>query len=141
MIDRGEVSAILPCNLFMLRLSLRWLEVPLICERLFLSGRPGSDTIRSAIEAGAVVVVHYSGVVDVGVVNDCPVYIHHSGVVGEGAATPFTAIEAGSTIPEAIVDAAVETDMRSPVPGVPSVDTSNAPTPISRRPQVAGLRS
>src|SRR5215469_6434697 len=98
-----------------------------------------TNSAWAAVEADAVLgALIYDGfVVDV-------VYVGHVDV-GDGAvvvvivAAPVAAKEASTRIAEAVVNSAVETDVRSPVAGVPNVETF-APTPITGRPKVTGLR-
>jgi hypothetical protein len=63
----------------------------------------------------------------------------HFSVVDEGATTPIAALVAYADIAEPIVNAAVESNMRSPEACVPYVDAI-APAPVSGRPEQAHLR-
>lgn len=55
-------------------------------------------------------------------------------VVPEAATVPIAAIEASTEVAESIVDAAVESDRKSPIAGIPDVDAA-APAPITGRPE------
>jgi hypothetical protein len=58
-------------------------------------------------------------VVDVGDVN--VVDVRNRTVVVERAVIPVTALETNTAVPESVVDAAVESDVRTPIAGVPNV--------------------
>src|ERR1700688_4458449 len=89
---------------------------------LFLRSRARRDAAL-AVETGAVhhgrVVDH--GAVDVDVADHGLVHAHDCGVVGKGAASPFAADEADAAVTEAVVNTAVESDVRTPVARVPDV--------------------
>src|SRR5580658_6422179 len=74
----------------------------------------------------------------ISVVNYSHVYIVHARVVVKVAVGPPTAVIAGADITETVVDAAIETDLRSPVARVPEV-RAVSPTPIAGRPEKADL--
>src|SRR5271166_4422099 len=106
--------------------------------RLFRAGL--ANDAAWAVEAG-VVVVDDGGLVDASAILvhvgyvDAP-KVRYRAVIGENSAAPFTAAEADSTVAEAVIDAAVETDMRTPIARVPSVEAASE-TPIARGPQEA----
>src|ERR1035438_7334452 len=80
--------------------------------RFFLRSRPRFNAARTV--EGHVRVIHHDGpVVDIGHIPD--VHVHHRAVVEEGAASPLSATEAYTSISEAVVDSAVEADVRSPI--------------------------
>jgi hypothetical protein len=60
-------------------------------------------------------------------------------VVHEGVTTPVPAFEAGTVISEAVVDTTVETDVPSPIAGVPKI-SAVVPAPIARCPKEAYFR-
>src|SRR5208283_6133956 len=86
-------------------------DVRLVGIGAFLGRHGVVDAARAAAICNMVVindsVVHHDGMVDIGVVNDRSVYTHDVGVIGESTAPPFTAREADTHIPEAVVDASV----------------------------------
>jgi len=95
----------------------------------------------TAIEAGAIdgsVVVDDRGVVSV--MNNGGVHVSDRGVVVIDASAPFATDEADTAVAEAVVDAAVETDVRSPIAGVKEV-RSATPAPIAGGPEIAGRGS
>jgi hypothetical protein len=77
-------------------------------------------------------VVNDGLVVNVGDVRHVADVIHRA-VVKEGPVLPTSAFIAGTGVAESIVDAAVETDMRAPVPLIPGERVA-APTPVTRSP-------
>src|SRR6202035_5244845 len=62
------------------------------------------------------------------------VHVHHGGVVGEVAALPTSALKALAAIAKAVVHAAVEADVRSPVAGVEE-EGATAPAPVAGSPE------
>src|SRR5579872_968874 len=107
---------------------------------IFSSGRPRHDAAR-AVEARMVddgrVVDH--GPVDVDVSHDLRIYVHHRGVIGKYSASPFAAHEAHAAVAEAVINAAIEPNVRTPVACVPAVNTAGK-TPVARGPEQAGPR-
>src|ERR1700760_1300422 len=94
---------------------------------------------RSTIEAHPIHgdVVYNSLVVNVGDMH--ATQVGDRAVVEERAATPVTPYKPNPAVPESIVHAAVESDVRTPVTAVPEIDAIG-PTPISRGPQQSGRR-
>ena len=80
--------------------------------------------MRTAVVADAV----YIDVVDdslvVHVVNSVDVYVIDRAIVVEIAAAPVSAVIAVAWIAEAVINAAVESDGRSPETGVPVIQSS-----------------
>ena len=68
------------------------------------------------------IVYDYSFAVDVRHV--CDIHVHDGTVVEEGSASPFAATKAYAAIAEAVVDAAVETNVRSPVTAMPAIEAA-----------------
>src|SRR5271156_6811245 len=97
-----------------------------------LRGRPCFDP-PGAVETGVDVVHNDRPVVDVGHVH---VHVHHRAVIEEGAASPLAAAEAYAAVAEAVVNAAVEADVRSPVASVPAVEAAGK-TLVARSPEHA----
>ena len=98
------------------------------------------DATMSAVEAHAVdglaavgdVVVDDGVVVDVGDMAD----VSNGAVVVEVVAVPIATEEADADVAEAIVDTAVEADVRTPVAGMEAVAAAVV-TPVGRRPESA----
>ena len=97
------------------------------------------DAVRTAVVADAAVVDvvdHHIVRIHIGDVGD--VHIGHGTVVEVAVVIPVAAHETDADITEAVVDAAVEADVRPPVAGVPQIDAVHE-TPVARRPQRAGV--
>src|SRR5580700_178004 len=104
---------------------------------LFFPGsRAGRDATFTAVEGDMGFVVDDDCPVDVDVGDVHGVHMHDGSVVEESAAAPFAAAEPDTTVAETIINAAVETDVRAPVSGVPGVDTV-VPSPVARGPKHA----
>jgi hypothetical protein len=73
-------------------------------------------------------------VIDVGNVSD--VHVGHAAVVVEIASAPFATVETFTGIAEPVVDAAIETDVRTPVAAMEKIEAF-VPSPISRSPEHA----
>jgi hypothetical protein len=127
-------------SVHMLGLQFRWRPVLLVCRCLFCPGRAGVDSTGAAVIADVV----HPGVVDYGpavnIVNVPDVHVVHRTVIVEGPVIPISAFIADATIAEAVIDATVETDMRTPVTVVPSVAVT-APAPIAGSPEEANFGS
>src|SRR5580698_2197695 len=110
---------------------------PTAAER---SGRSVIDAAGAAVVGNTIAiddgVLADNGFVDIGVVYDGAVNMHDRGVIGEASATPHAADEADTHVTEAIIYAAVVTDLGSPITGIESVLTAG-PSPIRRRPERA----
>lgn len=116
----------------MLVLSLRHrrLEVVLMFRRQLMRSGTRLYTIVTAVEANAIDrhVVDDGPVVYIGDVDRA--HVHDRAIVEECAAAPVTTLKANTGISEPVVDAAIETNVRSPISGVPEVD-SIGPSPIA----------
>ena len=140
MIFRGEVGAVLARHVFVGQLLGRGVDVLFVLRGAFLGRRYSSGAARTAIEAGAHadVFVDHSAI-DERVVNDRGVYVDDRGVVGETPAAPFTAHETHAAIAESVIHAAVETDVRAPVAGMPAVNAAGE-APVTGSPEEADAR-
>ena len=107
-------------------------------KRLFLRRRLAVHASR-AVKACAVIVIDDHGAVYIGVVDDGPVYVDDRGIVPEVPTGPFTAVEPGAAISIAIVNTSVVSYVGTPIPAMPSIDATGI-TPVTRGPQIAGLR-
>jgi hypothetical protein len=102
-------------------------------------GTPLHST-RTAIECNVGFVIHDNRAVHVDVGDVYSVHVHDGGVIEERAAAPFAAAKALAAVSKAVVDSAVEADMRAPVTAVPNVEAV-VPSPVSRSPQQARVGS
>ncbi len=135
MIFRREVLAILAGCVLVLGLRRQRSGVLLVRGCLFLRRRTRLNSALPAVVAHRPGIVHHHRVVvDVSHVRDAD--IGDGAVVVERSAAPLAADESHAGVPEAIVNAAVEADVRAPVPGVPRIEPP-APAPVSGRPQHA----
>ena len=135
-----KIPAILSGNLLVGHLRTDGSHAPLVQRCLLLRGGPDIDTAVSAVIAHAVdryIVDDCS--VDVHISDDGGVYVAHSCVVVETITAPVAAFISTAVIAEAVVHTPVETDMRSPVSGMPRV-AATTPAPVTWCPQqtVAG---
>jgi hypothetical protein len=73
------------------------------------------------------------------VVNDGCVYVVHRLIVDELVAVPISAFISTAHIPKAVVDPAIEADVRTPIAVVPVIATAPEP-PIGRSPKGTKIR-
>src|SRR5260370_39987876 len=99
----------------------------------FLRGRLGGDTAGSAVIADVVDrrVIDHRPVVDVRDVNSSEIV--HGPIVEERAAAPIPALEAGAEIAEAVINTAIEPDMRPPISRVEDIGPVDPPPPGRRQ--------
>jgi len=129
-----ELVAVQAGGMVMVELFRGRLDMVLVHGRLFLRRRPGLNA-RAAVEACVIIhdrIVDH-GVIDIGIVNHCGIDIHHGGIVPEVPAMPFPAYKSRTSVAIAIIDAAIKTDMRSPIAAVPAIDAARV-TPVTRCP-------
>jgi hypothetical protein len=167
LVHAREELTIVSRGLLVLSLNLQWSLVMLTLGNELSRGRPRRNSSVTAVVADAIdsCVVHDDRlVVDIGHVGD--VHIGHAAVVVEVTSAPLATVVAVAGIPEAVVDAAVEANVRPPIaamedvePFVPSPPAGSpehshggdypgarhpvvaviiVPRPITRRPQIAG---
>src|SRR5580658_7775660 len=120
--------------MLVLRLELRGLAMVLAPGVALMGAGPRADAARAAVEArmADVLVVDDALIVDVADVHTAE--IGDAAVVEVGAMGPIAAMEADAGIAEAVIDAAIEADMRPPIAGVPDIEAV-APTPVARSPE------
>src|ERR1700676_540187 len=115
-------------------------DVLLAIDRQFDRRRSRMNSAIATVVADPVdvgIVVDHGGVI--GVVNLVDIYVVHGGVVVEAIAIPASAFVAESAVTEAVIYAAIEADMFTPISAVPKVRTTS-PTPVTRSPEVSNLR-
>ncbi len=112
----------------------RGADVVLVFGSHLLRAGASVDAAAPPVEAGVVADVVDVDVLHVGVVDDGAVHVHDRGVVGEVTALPTTAEEADATVTEAVVNTAVEADMRTPVAAVED-EGAPAPAPVAGGPE------
>lgn len=113
-------------------------EMALTSESFLLSRRARGDPTVAAVVANMIhSSVDHSGVVNV--VNVGDVNVVYRSVVEKMAAVPASAIVAVAEIPVTVIDAAIETDLRTPVALIED-KSSAAVSPIARGPEKADSR-
>jgi hypothetical protein len=95
---------------------------------------------HSAGTVEAHVNVVHDHVAAINVVHHANVYVENCAVVKECAASPFSPHKAYAAVPEAVVNAAVEADVRRPIATVPAV-AAVFKAPIAGRPKHARGRN
>jgi hypothetical protein len=129
---------VLARGLLMLHLRRDWPAVRFVGPGLLLRRRTRGYSALSAVVGNVRVIVHDDGlVIDIGDVGD--IHVGHRTVVEEFAAAPFAAREAFAEVSEAVIDAAVESNVRAPIADVPNIEAV-VPTPVSWGPQKAYFR-
>src|SRR5215471_691686 len=136
-VGRVEHRSIRTSHVLMMKLLVGGLPVALVESIALLDGLMRPDSTGSAVVAHTSDIVDHCGVIDVVYIDD--VHVGHCAVVKELSATPVAAMESHAGIAEAVVDAAIESDMRSPVALVPHVITV-IPAPITGSPEDADNR-
>jgi len=127
-------------RLFMLSLCGYGSDMFLVDCRLLLSGRTRCDPTGTAVVADPVHrrIVDHCGVV--GVVNVGDVHVIHRAVVFELSVVPAATLITFTAVTEAVIDPAIETDLRTPVAFIESKSAAT-PAPIAWSPEETGLRS
>ena len=120
---------------FMVHLLGQCHAVRFVTETLFFASRMNHDPAR-AVEAHMHVIDDHRAAVNV---VEAHAHIEHGAIVEERPASPLAAFEAYATVSEAVIDAAVKADVRSPVATVPAV-AAMLKAPVARRPQHAYRR-
>src|SRR5215469_5494201 len=142
LIHRSQLPTVMRRKVYMLRLFASGFEVT-------LAGRLHLDCRRMRLNANTTIETDVFNVYDRVLRHDDAILVHigdtygsevrHCTVISEFPTPPLAADKADAAVAIAVVNAAVETNMRSPVARVPSVYSSFI-TPIARRPQQAGPR-
>src|SRR2546427_1638264 len=114
-------------------------EMSLTSEPLLLPRRTRADATVAAVVADAV----HGGAVDhggvVNIVNGGDVHIGHGAVVEKPAAFPASAVVTVAEVSVAVIDAAVETDLRTPIAVIENISVAE-PSPVAGGPVVADSR-
>src|SRR5215470_7535511 len=137
MVFRSEKRAVRAGGMLVFDLLVRCFYVMFTCRSFFSRGRVGADAALAAVKA-SMDIIDDDGLT-VGVVNHCHVHVRYRAVIEELSVFPVPSSKAYTAIAEAVVNPAVETDMRTPIARVPDIDAA-CPPPITRGPEKAGLR-
>ena len=105
----------------MLHLHRQRVGMPFTGEALLLWRWACDYTAAPAVEAHMVVVNDHVALVNIRHIDD--IDVGNGSVIEEAAASPLATPEANSGIAEAVVNAAVETDMWPPIAGIPDIET------------------
>ena len=136
-----ELGAIGTRSMFVLRLNTGRLDVLFSCGPLLLGGLSRANTAVAAVVADAsriVIVVDDRSVVSI--VNDGDIDVVHGAIVGKVIAIPSPTQIANANVTEPIIHAAIKSDVRSPITGVPEI-AAVAPTPVAGCPKNADTGS
>ena len=121
MVYAGELAAVGARLGDMALLRLGWRGVMFVGKAFLRGGGARIDAAVAAVIAD-VRIVHDDGLL-VHVADDVHVYVVHVRVIEKVAVGPAAAEVAGADVTETVIDAAVETDFRSPVARVPKIWT------------------
>jgi len=122
----------------MFRLSSHGRHVSLICRGFLLGGSTHLDAAGSAVEANtAFVAIVYFFVVDI--VDSLNVHVVHRTVIVKVSVVPTAAIITLAEVSKAVVNSAIEPDLRAPV-AVIEKESAVSPTPIAWGPEETLLR-
>jgi len=137
-IDRVVLVPVITSLLLMRALTICCLDTPIVCSRLFRGSRSRVDS-TVAIEADVIIspIVDHCAVT-VRIVYNRRIHVPNRGIIVKGTALPPTTIETGSVITEAIVHAAVESNVGTPIAAVPAIVAVRKP-PVTRSPKVPRL--
>jgi len=115
-----------------------WGRTLLAQDGLLGRNRPHVHSAASSVVADARV-IYDRHVLFIHVVYHRNVHIGYGAVIVEPPAVPVAAIVAAAGVSEAVIDTAVETDVRSPISPMQTVAAS-AETPVGRSPERADVR-
>ena len=129
----GELGAILARRGFILALQSRFLHMPVVLSSHFSGCGTSPQSTRSAIVTCPIhrEVIHHGAVVHIGDMD--PTEVVYRPIIKEFPTPPFTAGKTKSSVPEAIIDAAVKAHVWPPIAGVPQKRTASPP-PVTRGP-------
>src|SRR2546430_1866640 len=123
----------------MFHLHMGWFKVPLAHRYFFKMARARIDSAVTSVVGDTV----YGEFVDDRLVVDVNVgdiHVVHRAVVEEVTVSPISALVATAKVAKPVINAAVESDVRSPITCVPNI-SALAPSPITGGPQQSRLRS
>lgn len=132
-------STVLACGTLMLHLRrdrspMRFVGVGLLLRRR----TRGYSALPTVVCHVPIIVYDDRLVVDIGHVRD--VHIGNRPVIEEFAVAPFPALEPEATVSEPVINAAIKSNVRAPIPNIPNIEAI-VPTPVSGCPQIARFGS
>jgi len=96
---------------------------------------------RNMTVAGHIAVLHNHAIlIDMAAPSTASAHMHHYGVIGEEPATPHAARKSNAAVAEAVIHAAIVSNVRSPVSVMEEVMAAFK-SPVARGPQRSGIRS
>jgi len=140
MIGRREQCAILTCGMLLLGLRRHRRTMRFVSVGFLLRTWARAYSALAAVECHMRIVIHDDGTIYVDVGDVDGVYMHDGRVVEEAATAPFTAIEAVAAVSVSVIDATVESNLRTPISGIPEIGAV-VPAPVAGRPQQARFGS
>src|SRR5208282_1968054 len=136
MIRRRKQGTIPAGSMLLLHLGCdRW-RVPHMSIGFLLRSRTRDYATLTTVKGHVRIVVHNDGPVDVNIPDNGCVHVYNSRVVEEGSATPFAAVEAVAAVAESVINAAIKSNLRPPITGIPNVHAL-VPAPVTGGPKQA----
>src|SRR5579863_1012801 len=114
-----EVLFVLAGHVFVMGLRGERFAVVLVLRDFFFVRGTGRNAALAAVERDVILIHDHCLVVDGGHIGD----VGHGTVVIERPSAPFSATKADAAVAEAVVNSAVEADVRAPITAVPSINT------------------
>src|SRR4029077_12100243 len=133
MVHGSKKGAIDLCGLLMLELQRGWPSVLFVRPSKLLSRRL-SFSSAGPIEADILHRLVFDDGLGVDIGDNGLVHLGDGGVVKENPVIPISALVTDPAITEAVIDAAIISDVRPPISGVPNVETTIV-TPVAGCPQ------
>src|SRR5277367_6164098 len=135
----SELGTVLSSEMFVLHLIGGWLEMLLVASSQLCFRGTRLDA-HAAVEADVLVVddgvLRDDGAVLVDVGHMDAAEVRDSVVVGKCSTAPLAADETDAAVAEAVVNSAVEADVRAPIASVPAINAASE-APIARSPKNA----
>jgi hypothetical protein len=134
MIFGGKLSAVRGSFAHMLNLGGDRRNAAFMLDGEFSCYRAEFNAAAATVVADVVEVGDVDDAVVIDVVNERDIYVGDGAIVGKDVVVPIAAIVSTAHIAEAIVDAAVETDVVAPIAAMPAIFGTFI-VPIRRRPE------
>lgn len=140
MIDRSKLVPVMHSRLLMLLLLGRTLDMPVPHRRLLTRIGTITNPARAAIITHTIHrYIPDNGSIDIHIADNGSIDTRNSRIIPEMSAIPLPSIITTTTITTTIIDAAIVSYMRSPISGVPPIQSADK-TPVTRRPIKSCLR-
>ena len=139
LIDRIVLVPVISSFLLVRALRCSRFETTISSCRLFSSGGSRLDSART-IKADVIIrrLVVDRCTVNVSVVDDRRIHVPHRRVILKGVALPSAAVETGTVIAVAVVNASIVSDLGPPITAVPTI-VAIRKTPVTRGPIISRL--